>query len=486
MKKTSLLRATLTLLMLLVLAAPAAAAKRTPAERCDIAKLSAAARLLKGKLRCSSRAARHGIGADVSCDAKAEDVFLDAFGRINGRGGCQQTDDAADVLALIDTLVDELGDLTRPVSDANRCAAAKLNALAKRAFSDLACALKARRGRETEDDCLVRVSGAFGKDVTKAERRGPCLTTDDTESLESALTATMLLLKLAYGGPVAFPTDLAAEVNGTAVDLSWVAGTHANTKILRRLNADPIDAADPDATQVFFGPGQATTDPLTGLLPDTTTVPRTYHYAAFSCDTVNDCDPTASRTTLAATVADVLRAGGYTIYFRHALSDVCTDALGLGTAATTSVPDWWKSCEANCSIATARQLNPTTGASQATTIGQGFDTQGFPVGRVLSSEYCRVRTTAQLMDLGPTIETDQGITFFVYDEANRCTHAYDFLEQTPAASTNTVIVGHAGFATTCTVLGELGMGEGAIFKPDGVGGTTFITRVLPSNWSTLP
>ena len=88
------------------------------------------------------------------------------------------------------------------------------------------------------------------------------------------------------------------------------------------------------------------------------------------------------------------------------------------------------------------------------------------------------------MDFGPTIETDQGITFFVYDEANRCTHAYDFLEQTPAAGTNTAIVGHAGF--TCAILDQLGMGEGAIFKPDGMGGTTFIARVLPAGWSTLP
>ena len=386
MPTTSFLRAALALIMFLVLVSPAEAARRTPAERCDIAKLSATARLLKARLRCSARAARSGIGAEVACEAKAEDVFLGAFGRINGRGGCQETDDATNVLALVDTLVGELDDAARPVSDANRCAAAKLNALAKRAFSDLACALKARRGRETEDECLTRVSGAFGKDVTKAERRGPCLTTDDAESLESGLTATLLFLKLFYGGGVGFPTDLAAEVNGTAVDVSWVASeTHANTKILRRLNAPPTGPNDPDATVVFFGAGQATTDPLTGLLPDTATAPRTYHYAAFGCDTLSDCELAASETTLAVTVAQVLGAGGYTIYFRHALSDVCTDATGLGSAATTSTPNWWKSCDANCSTATARQLNPTTGAAQATTIGKAFDSQGFPVGSVVSS-----------------------------------------------------------------------------------------------------
>ena len=33
---------------------------------------------------------------------------------------------------------------------------------------------------------------------------------------------------------------------------------------------------------------------------------------------------------------------------------------------------------------------------------------------------------------------------------------------------------------------ELAWGEAAVFKPDGVGGSTFVQRVLFSEWATLP
>jgi hypothetical protein len=87
------------------------------------------------------------------------------------------------------------------------------------------------------------------------------------------------------------------------------------------------------------------------------------------------------------------------------------------------------------------------------------------------------------MDLGPTIETNQGITFFVYDELGRCAAAQALLAEVPAVGTNTAIVGHGGFV--CAVLDQLAMGEGAIFKPDGAGGSTFVARELPDGWAAL-
>jgi phosphohistidine phosphatase SixA len=233
---------------------------------------------------------------------------------------------------------------------------------------------------------------------------------------------------------------------------------------------------------VFFGTASAATDALTALLPTTATTPRTYHYAAFGCTAGGTCEPVGSRTTLAPTLLQVLKGGGYTMYFRHASATVCVDNTLLGPAATTSVPDWWKSCDAVCATATARQLD-ATGVTQATTIGQGFDTVAIPVNRVIASEFCRTKTTAELMDLGPPIELNQGITFFVYDEPGRCAAAQALLAVAPAAGGNTAIIGHAGF--TCDVLGTLAMGEGAIFKPDGLGGSLFIARQQPSTWAGL-
>jgi phosphohistidine phosphatase SixA len=218
------------------------------------------------------------------------------------------------------------------------------------------------------------------------------------------------------------------------------------------------------------------------LFPDAT-VRRTYHYAAFGCAAADDCSPAASFTTLTPTLVQALRAGGYTIYFRHAVADVCIDKAELGPAATTTSPDWWKSCDANCDTATARQLSQTVGVADAKAIGAAFDALAIPVGRVIASEFCRARTTAQLMDLGPTIEQSAAITSVVYDESKRCANVQSMIAEPPPAGANTAIVAHTNF--TCATIDQLDSGEAAVFKPNGKGGSTFIARVLPIQWKAL-
>ena len=142
---------------------------------------------------------------------------------------------------------------------------------------------------------------------------------------------------------------------------------------------------------------------------------------------------------------DVLRAGGYVIHWRHASATVCSDRLDLGPAATTSSPDWWKSCDADCPsggpvIATARQLSDI-GRSESVAIGQALDQRGVPIGRMLASEFCRNVETAQLMDLGPPIEQSPAITYFVYDEGGRCADTFALLAEAPPAGTNTALIG---------------------------------------------
>jgi phosphohistidine phosphatase SixA len=190
-----------------------------------------------------------------------------------------------------------------------------------------------------------------------------------------------------------------------------------------------------------------------------------------------------------------LRAGGYSIYFRHAMASVCQDCFALGTAATTKFPDWWKSCDSECvphetctaaERSTPRQLS-AEGRTQAQTIGAAFHARDFPVGRVVSSEYCRCVQTAELMNFGPPIQTDQGITSLVYDEAKRCTHALDLIAERPKSNTNTVIIAHAMFTTCPTVeITFLQMGDGAIYKPGGAGGAVYIATVTAAEWATLP
>lgn len=292
----------------------------------------------------------------------------------------------------------------------------------------------------------------------------------------------------ALADPNPAPRKLTIWVVGGEARLSWLPpqGGSGNTqvKVVRRLNAPPSGPEDLSAEVLFAGVGTQLVDPIGDLLPDLAGAPHVYHYAVFGCDALGTCETTGSHASLAPTLVQCLRGGGYTIFWRHADADVCADNTSLGTAANPTIPNWWRSCDANCATATARQLN-AAGVERATFIGQQTDALGIDVGRVISSEFCRCIQTAELMDFGPTIETDTGISFFVYDESNRCTHCYDRIYEVPAPGTNTAIIGHAGFSPSCATLGALAWSECALFKPDGAGGATFITRLTWDAWGLL-
>ena len=285
-------------------------------------------------------------------------------------------------------------------------------------------------------------------------------------------------------------TAFDAQIVGAEVRLTWSLTSNVErVRLLRRLNVLPRDAEDDSADVLFEGDGESFLDSLAALLPSTAATPRTYHYALFPCIGTFDCLEESGRDSIEATVLQCLRAGGYSIWWRHASATVCADRLELGTAATTTVPDWWKSCDPNCPVsgggtATARQLSDI-GVMEATVIGNSIDLLSIPIGRVISSEYCRCVHTAELNDFGPAIEQDSSITFFVYDEANRCAHSQERIAELPPAGSNTAIIGQAGFTGSCPVLGELAWGEAAIYKPKGDGTAELITRVPFDQWPSV-
>lgn len=191
----------------------------------------------------------------------------------------------------------------------------------------------------------------------------------------------------------------------------------------------------------------------------------------------------------AATLGEALLAGGFVIWWRHGEAIVCEDRRDLGIGSETHVFEWWKSCDKDCSTALVRQMSPQ-GVTEAQTIGAAVKARGFPFGRVISSEYCRCFESAELMDLGPAIETSPQVTYFVYTDIilSRCAVASGLLSQVPAAGTNTAIVAHN--YPDCIGSGgpDLGLenGQAAIFRPDGAGLTTFIAKVNYDEWTALP
>jgi phosphohistidine phosphatase SixA len=312
-------------------------------------------------------------------------------------------------------------------------------------------------------------------------------------ALQSCVLAAFLFAPI--GVALAGPPDLAAPllpasglsavVTDGQVRLSWhnpADGHFAAVRVLRTLNRPPTGADDPAATVIYEGPSEAASEPADALLPSTRETPRVYTYSVYPCDRGGRCAAAGSRATVQRTLMQALQAGGYVLYFRHAAADVCVDRKDLGSAAASASP-WWKSCDSNCATATARQLSHT-GVAQATAIGQALRQRGVRFDRVLVSEFCRARQSAQAMALGPAPQASPDLTQMVYDESRRCARTMALLAQAPAAGRNTALISHAG--SHCPPLDDLASGEAAVYRPDGKGGTVLIDRVTWDAWPTLP
>jgi hypothetical protein len=286
------------------------------------------------------------------------------------------------------------------------------------------------------------------------------------------------------GSPIpAAPTSLAATIDAGGIALSWtIAGSApSSVRLVRKRGAAPAGPADGDV--VFAGSATSARDATPELNPQVTG-----HYAVFACNPCGDCESAGARTTVTPTLVQSLRAGGFVIFWRHALADVCEDKQSLGRASMPQVQDWWKSCVRDCAVATARQLN-SVGFAQADSIGRALKARGVPFGRVLSSEYCRSIETATGMALGPQTETLREITFYVYfPEIDPCVVLPQMLAQRPAAGANTAIVAHTFVGCTDGGGMEPGIdsGEAWIYRPDGRGGASRVARVKAGEWGGLP
>ena len=255
----------------------------------------------------------------------------------------------------------------------------------------------------------------------------------------------------------------------------------AGARVLRRNGTLPLGPFDPMAQLVYAGPGELASQRVRELVALEESL-----YAVFSCDANGGCEDAGIERPFAVTVAEALVDGGYAIYLQHGSATLCADELALGPAATTSDPNWWKSCDSVCATATAAQLD-ANGAGQTSLVGTALRARHFPVGRLVASEFCRTRAVAGALGLEVPVETNAGITYFVYDDAQRCANSLLLLELPSGDGTNTVIVGHGDFPGPCEPLSSLGAGEAALYRSaTATEAGRFIETVFPGEWAAIP
>jgi broad specificity phosphatase PhoE len=183
--------------------------------------------------------------------------------------------------------------------------------------------------------------------------------------------------------------------------------------------------------------------------------------------------PDPAQALTGPALAAALRQGGFVIYFRHA-----------DTGAPVPEPPGFDL--ARCE--TQRNLNDD-GREQARDIGAQFRRLDIPVGRVLSSEFCRCWQTAELAfgryertsDLTGVPRGSQ------WDElrAQRSAALRRLLSSPPPPGQNSVLVSH-GFNLWDLERFHLGtQGEAAVYRPGGQGAYVLVARLLPPDWAEL-
>jgi len=162
---------------------------------------------------------------------------------------------------------------------------------------------------------------------------------------------------------------------------------------------------------------------------------------------------------------DLLRAGGYILYFRHAATD-----FSQNDAKMTSFED----------CPTQRNLTDR-GRADARAIGAAIRGLGIPIGKVRASPFCRTVETAELA-FGRAERTSavRGGPAQPEDPA-RYAALRRLLGEAPAPGTNDVIVSHGNPFHAVAGPPYLAEGEAAVIQPSG-GEFRVVARIRVDEW----
>jgi len=164
-----------------------------------------------------------------------------------------------------------------------------------------------------------------------------------------------------------------------------------------------------------------------------------------------------------------LRKGGLVIYVRHASTE-------------KDYADQVKADPSNCS--TQRTLSEQ-GWREAELIGSSLSVLNVPVGTVYSSEYCRAWQTAKIA-FGSYVKKaelnfEPAEDFTPEQMAAMKERVRPMLSSTPAAGTNTVIVGHDDPFEAATGIYPEPQGVAYVVRPKD-GGFDIVGKIAPKDW----
>jgi phosphohistidine phosphatase SixA len=171
---------------------------------------------------------------------------------------------------------------------------------------------------------------------------------------------------------------------------------------------------------------------------------------------------------------DALRKGGYVLYMRHGQANVGNDQ------DLTKLSSWWEDCSIQ------RNLSDL-GREQSNRVGAAIRELGIPIGTVLASQFCRVRQTAERMELGP-VQVTEDLNHMIGQRygTNVNDLRYARLLQAPPPGKNVLMVSHthASPRDEERILGGIQEAEIVVFVRDGARALP-VARIPIADWDAL-
>lgn len=167
----------------------------------------------------------------------------------------------------------------------------------------------------------------------------------------------------------------------------------------------------------------------------------------------------------------------YAIVMRHAEAIVGTDGETLPAST-----NWWTSCDSKL----ARQLSEN-GKKQSEYYGTIFKGVKMPIKKIFSSEFCRSKQTAELMNLGIAIKVDNRINGHFYNVSGVTSDVgmVKILEEQANAKNLLLFTAHYDICNGIPKMGTLDMADTFLMKVGTDKKTTFQGIVSYPMWRVL-
>ena len=167
-----------------------------------------------------------------------------------------------------------------------------------------------------------------------------------------------------------------------------------------------------------------------------------------------------------------IREGSHILYFRHTNATVGADNFN------STLPEWWKLCDQTV----ARQLSDA-GRQEARDLGNAFKNLGFSFAKVVASEFCRCRQTAELMETGLALETSPALTFTIYGETDRYDRTIALANEQAISNKPILFTSHSFPANSGGP--ELQMGDMAVYRQQAGGSVQFVKVITLAELAVL-